>query len=68
MEFIETITKKVKDEVELTDEQAEKAVDSIFESIALVSMNNNWRDIDLIIDPDDEYAIVPSIEDEENET
>lgn len=68
MEFIDTLTKKVKDEAGLTDEQAEKAVDSVFESIALISMNNNWRDVDLIIDPDDEYAIVPSTEDVEDET
>lgn len=68
MEFIDKITEKVKDEAGLTDEQAEKAVDSVFESIAIISMNNNWLDVELVIDPDDEDAIRPLMEDVEDET
>ena len=69
MEVIEKLKKKVMDEVGLSEEEAQKTVESFFESVAIVSMNNEWNDVELVMDPEDEDAIrlmKDDIEDEES--
>jgi len=64
---MEIIIKKVKEDVGLTDEQAEKAVGAFFEAVSILSANNNFEDLEVVIDPDDEVAIRKLSEDVEDD-